>query len=347
MEDNGDKKEDRIRARSDTDIGTSSEEPPTKKNPSYGSQKYWEDRYTSHQAVDQNGTEENSSDAFHSWYFTYDDLSPLILPLILGEGGDGGEDCEDHNVAGHEPPALASNNCGSGNSAENTEDSKGSSSSRDHEVTPLDDGQCRAYATSGGNENAKDGRDTTDDFSEHSADTGDEEASFEDFVEVVDEDDGSANSEPPKPREGLSKLGPVSVLEIGCGDVPLGRNLAKSIDLLASQTGVPSNSILKQVVCIDYAPACIAALKKEQRSTDGQKIQVCYEVGDARKLKYKNESFELILEKGTMDAMLSDDDEGVENCRLIVAESARILSTGGNSFSSIAVCQLCKFFYCS
>ena len=67
-------------------------------------------------------------------------------------------------------------------------------------------------------------------------------------------------------------------------------------------------------------------MKQEMKNETG--IPVLYEVGDARDLSYKNESFEIILEKGTLDAMLSDSD-GVSNCRKIVAECARLLTIGG------------------
>ena len=64
-------------------------------------------------------------------------------------------------------------------------------------------------------------------------------------------------------------------------------------------------------------------------TTSSSSVLLKYEVGDARKLSYADSSFELILEKGTMDAMLSDSDVGSENCRLIVAECARLLTVGG------------------
>ena len=40
--------------------------------PPYGTQEYWESRYA------------ESANAGHSWYFTYDELRPLLLPLLLG-----------------------------------------------------------------------------------------------------------------------------------------------------------------------------------------------------------------------------------------------------------------------
>jgi SAM-dependent methyltransferase len=146
--------------------------------------------------------------------------------------------------------------------------------------------------------------------------------------EVDDEEDA------PK-RVGLAKDGAISILEVGCGDAPLGRDLAKGIQQLESATGVAASNILKRVVCIDYARTVIDSMKKEQEkektesSKKPQAVPVVYEVGDARKLSYSDSSFELILEKGTLDAMLSDTTIGTENCRLIVAECGRLLSIGG------------------
>ena len=329
MNENVDKKVDKVRVRSETDSGSSPEEPPTKKNPSYGSQKYWEDRYTSHLISEQKETEENSPEAFHSWYFTYEDLSPLLLPLILGDGKD--DELEDDESAADQAPTVAAE----ANRDEESlrkgkkEDSQGRSSKRHARNTITDRDYSRDV-----DDSEKHKKCALVEYSECDADNDHGNTTFEDNVEILDEDDASENddSEQPGPREGLSKSGAISVLEVGCGDVPLGRDLARSIESFESQTGIASNNILKQVVCVDYAPSCIESLKKEQKKESDQRIQLSFEVGDARKLKYKNESFQLILEKGTMDAMLSDADQGVDNCKLIVAESARILTTGGKHF---------------
>ena len=70
------------KAPSDTEgntISISQDEPPP-----YGSQEYWENRYA------------ESVSAGHSWYFTYDELRPLLLPLLLcRDGADASADDED------------------------------------------------------------------------------------------------------------------------------------------------------------------------------------------------------------------------------------------------------------
>jgi SAM-dependent methyltransferase len=59
-------------------------------------------------------------------------------------------------------------------------------------------------------------------------------------------------------------------------------------------------------------------------------VPLDFTVADARHLPYANESFELILEKGTLDAMLSENNQqAMDDCALIVSECARVLKTGG------------------
>ena len=91
-------------------------------DPLYGSKAYWEARYKSHlpdvnirtknpQHTGESNVDDSqylvdgvelSKDAInpgHAWYFTYEELRPLILPIILGsEESDGEElesDCDD------------------------------------------------------------------------------------------------------------------------------------------------------------------------------------------------------------------------------------------------------------
>ena len=68
--------------------------------PQYGSKEYWEARYKSHlpdaDVRLESGNDDNkyvldgielskeAINAGHAWYFTYEELRPLILPLILG-----------------------------------------------------------------------------------------------------------------------------------------------------------------------------------------------------------------------------------------------------------------------
>jgi hypothetical protein len=49
-----------------------------------------------------------------------------------------------------------------------------------------------------------------------------------------------------------------------------------------------------------------------------------FEVADARELPYPDNSFHMVLEKGALDAMLSDRDQGITHCVQIVSECARV-----------------------
>lgn len=136
-------------------------------------------------------------------------------------------------------------------------------------------------------------------------------------------------------REGLVPKGlPISVLEVGCGDVPLINELAEEL--------LKTNARVERLVGCDYSASAIAALQQEQqqkeiRSTSTnnethvaspQENKVSYVQADARQLPYSDSSVSLILEKGTLDAMLSDK-EGPTHCRSILSECARVLCRNG------------------
>jgi ubiquinone/menaquinone biosynthesis C-methylase UbiE len=297
-----------------------------KKPPAYGSQEYWEDRYQQQlQQTDKSDKEQMSGgdeapDAFHAWYFGFDELAPLILPLILGEGGDveEGSDGEDKNEAVKE------------------KDKRGPRDEESDNEKDDDDDDDEKEQTAGTETNQKNGDDGTNEEDENEEES---EVDEEDVIEIDDSDD--EEEEAPK-RVGLARDGPISILEVGCGDVPLGRGIVKGIQDLESVAGVKATNILKRVVCLDYSKSVIESMKVEQQKieSDGSKWQVAleYAVADARDLPYANESFELVLEKGTMDAMLSDTEVGAENCRAIMSECARVLVIGGELFLFCLVC---------
>ena len=67
----------------------------------------------------------------------------------------------------------------------------------------------------------------------------------------------------------------------------------------------------------------------KHESSDTNQLKPNFQALDARSLPFESNTWDLILEKGTLDAMLSDDDEGVHNCIKIVKEMARLTSEGG------------------
>ena len=131
-------------------------------------------------------------------------------------------------------------------------------------------------------------------------------------------------------------------------------------------TGADANLVVKEIVCNDYAKSVIDALRKQQsehwmsggvkgsyetaegrggrkverlaldKATEGGKelinrptLDVTYVVEDARDMAYKDESFDLIIDKGTTDALLSDKEGGISNCVKVVAEMGRCVTRGG------------------
>jgi len=149
--------------------------------------------------------------------------------------------------------------------------------------------------------------------------------------------------------------GSCSILEIGCGDVPVVPELARDI---AQETNLMMNA-----VCMDYSAPVIDYLKQKQKleEKDGRRrkrknneeenseemrrptkrtktsqddvnaprVQVQYAVEDATKLPYQDSQFDIVLEKGALDASLSDKHGGIQRCNTMVAEAARVLRMNG------------------
>ena len=295
------------KAPSDTEGNTTSisqDEPPP-----YGSQEYWENRYA------------ESASAGHSWYFTYDELRPLLLPLLLGRDGDDA-------------------------SADDEDD--------DGEEWEEDEGEAVEGEINDDEENEED-----EGSMDHSPQAGDGNG-----INSDDDDDDDDGIILHAQEEHLPK----SVLEVGCGDVPLGHALL--LDLLSMQkdTGADANLVVKEIVCNDYAKSVIDVLREQQKEhwktggvkgsyesaggRDGRKIErlalnkatrmegdkdltvkptldVTYVVEDARDMAYKDETFDLIIDKGTTDALLSDKEEGIGNCVKVVSEMGRCATMGG------------------
>lgn len=270
--------------------------------PPYGSKKYWNDRYernnlvkitadglVSKSTAEPSETEENP---YHSWYFSYADLKPLIMPLIVGGQIETYSSDEDSN--------------------------------RDDDLTSdAKEAKHRSGAIIQDEENSH----------QEQAQEDQETVYFEEEIEIVEKEDDEQFPE----RIGVARDKAVSVLEIGCGDVPLGKELA--IDLLNLQhaTKINLKEVVKQIICSDYSSAVISMMISEKQVIDGLRsddLEVIdrilqFQVVDARKIPHENESFEILLEKGTLDAMLSDKVHGISNCQAIMAECGRVLAIGG------------------
>lgn len=113
-----------------------------------------------------------------------------------------------------------------------------------------------------------------------------------------------------------------SALEIGCGDVPLAPDLAEDTHFADAE-----------VFAVDFSGSVVRSMRQRERDRCSlprrRTRRVTYEVQDARALTYGDGHFDLVLDKGTIDAMLCSDAEGYDNARQICAEATRVLRVGG------------------
>ena len=275
-------------------------------DPLYGSKEYWEARYKSHLPdveISTNNAQnsgkievdgvELSKEAIspgHAWYFTYEELRPLILPLILGSEESKAEEVE--------------SNCDDNDSW------------AEEEVCEEDDDEIE------NDEGEGDGDDNEE-----------EDEAAEEHQE--DAEDGAENDEHDNSGIHIAKEIPLpdkpkKVLEVGCGDVALGVDLAS--DLVKMQ-GVSAKLLVDEISCIDYSEIVVKTLiDKQSKEHDGSSstLQASFHSLDARSLPHAPNTFDLVLEKGTLDAMLSDQKEGKKNCIQIVKEMARVTNIGGS-----------------
>jgi len=120
-----------------------------------------------------------------------------------------------------------------------------------------------------------------------------------------------------------------SIFEIGCGDVPLGSSI---------QDDVKFREYVSKIICCDCSSTVIDFLKQMQnlsvqartKSDLNLPIPILeYVLADAQQLPYPDKSFDIVLDKGTLDAVLSDKIIGISNCVRIVSEIVRVLTKIG------------------
>ena len=266
------------------------------KVPKYGTKEYWEARYKSHLpgvSVDDTSytldgvvLSKEAINAGHSWYFTYDELKPLIMPLILGD--------------------------------------------LNNEVAESDYEECSDAESWVEEEDEEEGSDT-EPRAENDCSTNDN--TQEDTEEDIEE-------QQELPHIDTTNLKPKRVLEVGCGDVPIATSLLSDLVSLQQSDNGSNANLIEEVTCIDYSEVVIETLIKQQQKkleqeqqNSGKKditqLQPTFQALDARSLPFEQNTYDLVLEKGTMDAMLSDEVDGIPNCIKIVEEMARVTSEGG------------------
>jgi precorrin-6B methylase 2 len=103
-----------------------------------------------------------------------------------------------------------------------------------------------------------------------------------------------------------------SVLEIGCGDSPL-------------VTGMLSGGHTGKLHAIDFSESIIRKVIDDQTKSGASSGTIKYLEMDARKLIYESDSWDAIIDKGTLDAMLCDKKTGLTNARELTSEACRVL----------------------
>jgi ubiquinone/menaquinone biosynthesis C-methylase UbiE len=297
--------------------------------PSYGSQEYWEERY-SRDKVDS----EDDPAPFHSWYFSYEEMRPLLLPLILGT-----EEADALLEESSDSDKLGNTSTTEKQQGEAKRSTSSSEQREPNAETKVDENSKSSFNKVGEEEDVEDEEEQSGD--EGGQQDNDEESETyseeeEEFEEASSEEEDDTDDEFEVTRAPLSS-DPISILEVGCGDVPMGTGLV---------TDLPSER-LARVVCIDYSASVIQKMEKkytkdpepetkkmktidnEQEPSKKEALPLEFQKVDARDMPYSDESFHLVLEKGTLDAMLSDREAGSANCQKIIRESARVLKTGG------------------
>merc|ERR1711934_1169037 len=114
-------------------------------------------------------------------------------------------------------------------------------------------------------------------------------------------------------KERVEKTGMTSaskILVLGCGTSGLSASIF--------------DSGCKNVVSVDFSETCIGLQTKRNDERVGMK----FEVGDARKLNYGTDEFDVIIAKGTVDAILCSDRANA-NIKAAMDECARVLKPSG------------------
>ena len=303
--------------------------------PSYGSQEYWEQRY-SRETVD---SSEDHPSPFHSWYFSYEEMRPLLLPLIVGT------ELADAILLNSSVPGASD---GAATKQKQQPEAQSVSSSKEEDKAVSSETQADEVKEENAEHtgtNMKDEDQVRDEYNDEDEEerASDDEISGDcseaegEFEEAYSDEEDADDDETDVIRAPLSNS-PVAILEVGCGDVPMGTGLV--MDLPSEHVG--------RVVCIDYSASVIQKMEdqygtksepdtkkrktnntEQESSVQHTSSQLEFEKVDARKMPYADDTFHMVMEKGTLDAMLSDRESGSSNCQQIIRECARVVKTGG------------------
>eukprot|EP01107_Rhizomastix_libera_P003679 TRINITY_DN16344_c0_g1_i1.p1 TRINITY_DN16344_c0_g1~~TRINITY_DN16344_c0_g1_i1.p1 ORF type:complete len:255 (-),score=44.11 TRINITY_DN16344_c0_g1_i1:13-777(-) len=108
------------------------------------------------------------------------------------------------------------------------------------------------------------------------------------------------------------------ILLVGCGNSTLSEDMA--------QLGYTA------LISTDISPTVIASMKKQWIERSGaNQSSITWEVQDYKKLSYPDKSFDVVLDKATLDAFLAEECDMLSNAsvRCSLSESYRVLRPGG------------------
>lgn len=104
-------------------------------------------------------------------------------------------------------------------------------------------------------------------------------------------------------------------LEIGCGNSELAERMWKE-----------SETAKADIVSIDYSPKVIKMMKAKNKHRADK-----YVLEDATKMSFKRNSFDFVVDKATLDALLSSDDKqkAKREAGAMIKDIARVTNVGG------------------
>jgi SAM-dependent methyltransferase len=116
-----------------------------------------------------------------------------------------------------------------------------------------------------------------------------------------------------------------SILEIGCGDSPL-------------LTGFQTAGHTGKMEGIDFSEGIVQKLIDDENKSQSSG-SMTYREMDARRLSYEEGSWDNVIDKGTVDAMLCDKRNGIKNARGVVSEAVRVLKKSSGTIIFVSHIQ--------
>eukprot|EP01029_Cantina_marsupialis_P009808 TRINITY_DN22637_c0_g1_i1.p1 TRINITY_DN22637_c0_g1~~TRINITY_DN22637_c0_g1_i1.p1 ORF type:complete len:705 (-),score=237.46 TRINITY_DN22637_c0_g1_i1:214-2328(-) len=113
----------------------------------------------------------------------------------------------------------------------------------------------------------------------------------------------------------------ISILELGCGNSTFAAKLA--------------GSGYKKVVAVDFSDTVIAQMQEKHKDIANLEFVKM----DMMNTEFANGEFDVIIDKGAMDALISgDDEENIKNGNKLINEIGRILAPNGK-YCCVTLCQ--------